>query len=347
MTRFDVSSKEKEIKDLEEAMMASDFWDDQIASQNHINQLNRLRDIVDRLNDLKDKIEFAEEGLTLLSIDFDEDFKLEIEELLLTIESLLSEFSILVLLNHDYDQKNAILEIHPGAGGTESQDFAEMLYRMYRRWATKEGYKLEVLHYLDGEEAGIKSVSMKVTGPLAYGYLKAEKGVHRLVRISPFDSSGRRHTSFASVDVSPEFDDSVEIEIRPEDIQVDTFRSSGAGGQHVNKTDSAVRITHLESGIVTTCQSGRSQIQNREEALKMLKSKLYQKQIEEQEQAMAALKGDHKRIEWGSQIRSYVAHPYTMVKDHRTGEESSQLDDVLDGHIDAFIEAYLKMMVED
>lgn len=347
MTRFDIPAKQEEIKRLEEMMMASDFWDDQATSQKHINDLNRLRDVVDRYDDLKEKIDFSEEGLNLLGLEFDAEFKKEIEDLLLTIEELLSEFSILVLLNHDYDQKNAILEIHPGAGGTESQDFAEMLYRMYRRWASKEGYDLEVLHYLDGEEAGIKSVSLKVSGPLAYGYLKAEKGVHRLVRISPFDSSGRRHTSFVSVDVSPEFDDSVEIEIRPEDIQVDTFRSSGAGGQHVNKTDSAVRITHLETGIVTTCQSGRSQIQNREEALKMLKSKLYQKQIEEQAAEMAALKGDHKRIEWGSQIRSYVAHPYTMVKDHRTGEESSQLEDVLDGNLDAFIEAYLKMIVED
>lgn len=347
MTRFDVSEKQAEIQKLESEMMASDFWDDRIKSQNHINQLNRLREVVDRYNDLKDKVEFAEEGLSLLSVDFDAEFKDELETLLVETEKHLSEFSVLVLLNHDYDQKNAILEIHPGAGGTESQDFAEMLYRMYQRWAAKEGYKVEVLHYLDGEEAGIKSVSMKVSGPLAYGYLKAEKGVHRLVRISPFDSSGRRHTSFVSVDVSPEFDDSVEIEIRPEDIQVDTYRSSGAGGQHVNKTDSAVRITHLETGIVTTCQNGRSQIQNREEALKMLKSKLYQRQIEEQQKQMAAIKGDHKRIEWGSQIRSYVAHPYTMVKDHRTGEESSQLNDVLDGDINAFIEAYLKMMVED
>ena len=220
-----------------------------------------------------------------------------------------------------------------------------MLYRMYTRWAQSHNYKLEVLDYLDGDEAGLKSVSVLVKGPYAYGYLKAEKGVHRLVRISPFDSSGRRHTSFVSVDVAPEFDDSVEIIINPEDITVDTMRASGAGGQHINKTDSAVRITHKPTGIVVTNQSGRSQIQNREEAMNVLKSKLYQREIEERIAKQAALKGEQKSIEWGSQIRSYVIHPYSMVKDHRTNYETSQVDDVLDGNLDAFIESYLKQNV--
>ena len=323
MTRFDVSEKQAEIQKLESEMMASDFWDDRIKSQNHINQLNRLREVVDRYNDLKDKVEFAEEGLSLLSVDFDAEFKDELETLLVETEKLLSEFSVLVLLNHDYDQKNAILEIHPGAGGTESQDFAEMLYRMYQRWAAKEGYKVEVLHYLDGEEAGIKSVSMKVSGPLAYGYLKAEKGVHRLVRISPFDSSGRRHTSFVSVDVSPEFDDSVEIEIRPEDIQVDTYRSSGAGGQHVNKTDSAVRITHLETGIVTTCQNGRSQIQNREEALKMLKSKLIHVKLKSSKSKWQQLKEIISVLNGG--LNTFICcSPYTMVRPSNVKKQSAK-----------------------
>lgn len=346
MTRFDLANKRTEIEKLEAEMLQEGFWDDHQSSQAIISNLNRLRKIVEGQAKLQEQVDFIFEGLELLDLEYDDDFKDELESLTLKTEKELSEYSILVLLNHDYDQNNAIVEIHPGAGGTESQDFAEMLYRMYQRWATKQGFKIETLHYLDGDEAGIKSVSFKVSGQLAYGYLKSEKGVHRLVRISPFDSSGRRHTSFASVDVAPEFDNSIEIVINPEDIEVDTFRSSGAGGQHVNKTDSAVRITHKETGIVTTCQNGRSQIQNREEALQMLKSKLYQRKIEENEQKMAQLKGDQKLIEWGSQIRSYVVHPYSMVKDHRTSFETSQLEDVLDGDIDAFIEAYLKKTVE-
>ena len=346
MTRFDLANKRNEIEKLEAEMLQEGFWDDHQSSQAIISNLNRLRKIVEGQEKLQGQIDFIFEGLELLDLEYDDDFKDELEALTLKTEKELSEYSILVLLNHDYDQNNAIVEIHPGAGGTESQDFAEMLYRMYQRWATKQGFKIETLHYLDGDEAGIKSVSFKVSGQLAYGYLKSEKGVHRLVRISPFDSSGRRHTSFASVDVAPEFDNSIEIVINPEDIEVDTFRSSGAGGQHVNKTDSAVRITHKETGIVTTCQNGRSQIQNREEALQMLKSKLYQRKIEENEQKMAQLKGDQKLIEWGSQIRSYVVHPYSMVKDHRTSHETSQLEDVLDGDIDAFIESYLKKTVE-
>lgn len=326
-------------------MMEPDFWDDHNSSQNYVQRLNQLRKVVETFHSLKERFTFVEEGIMLLREEMDQEFYDSMIEEVKELEKEFDAFSILVLLNKDYDQKNAIIEIHPGAGGTESQDFAEMLYRMYTRWAQSNKYKVEVLDYLDGDEAGIKSVTLSIKGPFAYGYLKAEKGVHRLVRISPFDSSGRRHTSFVSVEVSPEFDDTVEIEVSPDDIDVDTMRSSGAGGQHVNKTDSAVRITHKPTGIVVTCQAGRSQIQNREEAMRMLKSKLYQLEIENQRKELMALKGDQKLIEWGSQIRSYVMHPYSMVKDHRTNVESSQVEDVLDGEIDDFIESYLKMDV--
>lgn len=345
MIHFDLAQKRVEVKTMEEEMLGENFWDDHRKSAAHIQKLNALRKVVELHDSLMNRLEGSTDSLALLKEEYDAEFHEMLVSEIKDLESELDEFSVMVLLSNDYDQKNAIVEIHPGAGGTESQDFAEMLYRMYTRWTQRHKFKVSVLDYLDGEEAGIKSVSFLVSGPLAYGYLKAEKGVHRLVRISPFDSSGRRHTSFASVDVSPEFDDSIEITILPEDIEVDTMRATGAGGQHVNKTDSAVRITHKKTGIVVTCQSGRSQLQNREEALNMLKSKLYQLEIEEQQARMAAIKGDQKLIEWGSQIRSYVAHPYTMVKDHRTKHETSQLNDVLDGDIDSFIEAYLKMNV--
>ncbi|QIK56440.1 peptide chain release factor 2 [Erysipelothrix sp. HDW6A] len=345
MIHFDLATKREQVKVLEAEMMADGFWDDNRRSSAHIQKLNGIRKVVETHAELTKKLEDSEDTLELIKMENDEEFKEILESDIKDIEKELNEFSILVLLSHDYDQKNAIVEIHPGAGGTESQDFAEMLYRMYTRWAQDHGYKISVLNYLDGDEAGIKSVTFSVSGPLAYGYLKAEKGVHRLVRISPFDSSGRRHTSFTSVDVSPEFDDTISITINPEDIDVDTMRATGAGGQHVNKTDSAVRITHKATGIVVTCQSGRSQLQNREEALNMLKSKLYQREIEEKQAKMAAIKGEQKAIEWGSQIRSYVMHPYSMVKDHRTKFESSQVDDVLDGDLDDFIEAYLKTNV--
>lgn len=345
MIHFDLGQKSEEVVKLEQEMLADGFWDDHKSSAAHIQKLNSIKKVVDQYNFLYSGYESCQDTVSMLKEEFDQDFSDLLEDELKTLYTKLKDFEILVLLSHDYDQKNAILEIHPGAGGTESQDFAEMLYRMYTRWAQDKGYKVSVLNYLDGDEAGIKSVAVSISGDFAYGYLKAEKGVHRLVRISPFDSSGRRHTSFASVDVSPEFDNSIEIEINPEDINVDTMRASGAGGQHVNKTDSAVRITHKETGIVVTCQSERSQLQNREEAMTMLKSKLYQRKIEEKQAEMAQIKGNQKLIEWGSQIRSYVAHPYTMVKDHRTKYESSQYDDVLDGEIDDFIEAYLKMNV--
>jgi peptide chain release factor 2 len=246
------------------------------------------------------------------------------------------------MLNGEWDRFNAYLTIHPGAGGTESQDWAEMLLRMYLRWAERKGYKVEILDYQPGDEAGIKSATLQISGENAYGYLRSEKGVHRLVRISPFDASGRRHTSFTSVDIVPEIDDSIEVEIRPEDIKVDTYRSSGAGGQHVNKTESAIRITHIPTGIVVACQNERSQFQNRDRAMQMLRAKLFEKYRQEQEAKLAQIKGEQTEIAWGNQIRSYVFCPYTMVKDHRTEAETGNVQAVIDGELDQFIEAYLK-----
>lgn len=255
------------------------------------------------------------------------------------------DYEIKVLLSNDYDHANAILEIHPGAGGTESQDWAMMLFRMYQRYAQKNGFSFEVMDYQDGDEAGMKSCSVLIKGDLAYGYLKGETGVHRLVRISPFDASGRRHTSFASVEITPEFNDEIKIEIDEKDLEVDTMRSSGAGGQHINKTDSAVRIKHIPTGIVVFSQTERSQILNRERCMQTLKSKLYQRAIAENEAKMKELKGEQKAIEWGSQIRSYVFCPYTMVKDHRTGMEEGNVEKVMDGDIQEFLFSYLKSQI--
>jgi peptide chain release factor 2 len=270
----------------------------------------------------------------------------EMEEELTQLMKLMEDFELQQLLSEEYDKNNAILELHPGAGGTESQDWCSMLLRMYTRWAEKHGFKVETLDYLPGDEAGVKSVTLGIKGHNAYGYLKAEKGVHRLVRISPFDASGRRHTSFVSCEVMPEFNDEIEIEIRPEDLRVDTYRSSGAGGQHINKTESAVRITHIPTGIVAACQTERSQIQNREHAMNMLRSKLYQREVEEKEKQLLEIRGEQKEIGWGSQIRSYVFHPYSMVKDHRTNVESGNVQAVMDGELDPFIDAYLRSRIQ-
>lgn len=268
-----------------------------------------------------------------------------LEEIFNGIADLNKEVSNLELnnmLNGDYDRFNTYLTIHPGAGGTESQDWAEMLLRMYVRWAERKGFKVEFLDYQPGDEAGIKSVTLQISGENSYGYLRSEKGVHRLVRISPFDASGRRHTSFTSVDTVPEIDDSIEVEIRSEDLKVDTYRSSGAGGQHVNKTESAIRITHMPSGIVVACQNERSQFQNRDRAMQMLRAKLFEKYRKEHEAKLAQIKGEYTEIAWGNQIRSYVFCPYTMVKDHRTETETGNIQAVMDGELDPFIEAYLK-----
>jgi peptide chain release factor 2 len=334
--------KEARIRELEEQMAAPNFWDDQKAAQTVISEANALKELVSEFRQLEERFENLEVTYELVKEEPDEDLQQELVAEAKKLAKDFSEFELQLLLNEPYDKNNAILELHPGAGGTESQDWASMLLRMYTRWAEKKGFKVETLDYLPGEEAGIKSVTLLIKGHNAYGYLKAEKGVHRLVRISPFDASGRRHTSFVSCEVMPEFNEDIEIEIRPDEIKVDTYRSSGAGGQHVNTTDSAVRITHIPTGIVVTCQSERSQIKNREKAMNMLKAKLYQKKLEEQQAELAEIRGEQKEIGWGNQIRSYVFHPYSLVKDHRTNTEVGNVQAVMDGEIDIFIDAYLR-----
>ncbi len=343
---LDLEKKEAKISELQKQMEQDGFWDDARAAQKVINECNHLKDLVESYKKLEETFESFAQTAAILKEEMDQDLMDLLEEEYNESLKTFEDFEIKVLLSHEYDHSNAILEIHPGAGGTESQDWAEMLYRMYSRYAARHNYKVTVLDYLAGEEAGIKSVSMLIEGDLAYGYLKAEKGVHRLVRISPFDSGGRRHTSFASVDVVPQFNNEIEIEINPNDLEIDTHRASGAGGQHINKTDSAVRIVHKPTGITATCQAGRSQHENREQAMLILKSRLYQLQIEEQEAKLAAIKGEQKRIEWGSQIRSYVFQPYRMVKDLRTGYEVGNVQAVMDGDLDGFIFAYLKSQIE-
>ena len=327
-------------------MNAPDFWNDQKRAQNIIKETNFLKNLIASYETTKDQLENCIETAEELKKSFDEELMMLLEEEYTETMKQFESFEINVLLSHPYDKNNAILELHPGAGGTESMDWAGMLYRMYSRWAEKKGFKITVLDFQEGEEAGVKSCSLLIEGDLAYGYLKAEKGVHRLVRISPFDSSGRRHTSFASLDVMPQFSDDIEIVIEEKDLDVITMRASGAGGQHINKTDSAVRMTHKPTGIVVSCQTERSQIQNRERCLNMLKSKLYQRMIEEQEAKLAEIRGEQKNIEWGSQIRSYVFCPYTMVKDHRTNYEMGSVQNVMDGDLDGFIFSYLKSQIK-
>lgn len=324
-------------------MGVPNFWDNPDEAQKTMQQLTKLKDKVEEIKRLETKLEDIEVLYELGKEEGEEAVDAEIAQELKELDGLLEKMELETLLNDRYDRNNAILTLHPGAGGTESQDWTDMLYRMYTRWAENKGYKVEVLDYLPGEEAGIKSVTISIEGENAYGYLKAEKGVHRLVRISPFDASGRRHTSFSAVEVMPEVSDETTIEIDPKDLKVDTYRASGAGGQHVNKTSSAVRITHIPTGIVVQCQSERSQISNRATAMKILQSKLLELQMKEKEKEMAELKGEQQEIGWGSQIRSYVFHPYSMVKDHRTGVEKGNVHAVMDGDIDDFITEYLKM----
>src|SRR4051812_12187923 len=326
-------------------MLQPDFWNDQEKAQAVIGEANGLKDQVNEFMELNDSYENLELTYELVKEENDEELRAELEEELEQLTSRLSQFELQLLLSEEYDKNNAILELHPGAGGTESQDWGSMLLRMYTRWAEKKGFKVATLDYLPGDEAGIKSVTLSIKGHNAYGYLKAEKGVHRLVRISPFDASGRRHTSFVSCEVMPEFNEEIQVDIRTEDLKIDTYRATGAGGQHINTTDSAVRITHLPSGVVVTCQSERSQIKNRESAMKMLKAKLYQREIERQEQELLEIRGEQKEIGWGSQIRSYVFHPYSMVKDHRTSTESGNVQAVMDGDLDQFINAYLRSRI--
>ena len=336
---FDSEEKEKRLKELDDEMKHPNFWNDKKNSEKVIAEFNELKKLLDGVKDLKNNIEG---NLELLSLDEDDEVLELLSNDIEKIELNLKEQKVLVLLNGKYDKEGAILEIHPGAGGTESCDWANMLYRMYQRYCDKKGYKYEVIDEQAGDEAGIKSVTLIIKGLYAYGYLKAEKGVHRLVRISPFDSNSRRHTSFASVSVSPYFESkNIDIEINDSDVRIDVYRSSGCGGQGVNTTDSAVRITHLKTNIVVTCQNERSQIQNKEKAFEVLRNKLYELELQKQEQEMKSLKGDLDNINFGSQIRSYVMHPYSMVKDHRTNCETSNVSKVLDGAIDEFINEYL------
>ena len=324
-------------------MQEDNFWNDKRKSESVINELNSLKNIIGKTKNLKDKIEGNIEIIEDLKINFDADFALLVNNDVQEINEQLEQLSVELLLDGPYDKGNAIIEIHSGAGGTESCDWANMLYRMYTRWCESKSYKIEVIDSQPGEEVGIKSLTMFVRGINSYGYLKNEKGVHRLVRISPFDSNSRRHTSFASIDVTPLIENSdIEIEINPSDIRVDVYRSSGCGGQGVNTTDSAVRITHIPTKIVVTCQNERSQIQNKEKAMEVLKSKLYQLEQEKRNSELKELKGVQTDINFGSQIRSYVMCPYSMVKDHRTNAETSNVDKVLDGDIDLFINASLK-----
>ncbi|MFB6799696.1 peptide chain release factor 2 [Peribacillus butanolivorans] len=339
---FDLDEKEARIAQLENEMTHPDFWNDQSKAQTVINETNALKEQVNQLSDLNDAYENLDLTYELVKEENDEELLAELVEEITILSQKMNEFELQLLLSEEYDSKNAILELHPGAGGTESQDWGSMLLRMYTRWGEKRGFKVETLDYLPGDEAGIKSVTLLFKGHNAYGYLKAEKGVHRLVRISPFDSSGRRHTSFVSCEVMPEFDETINIEIRTEDLKVDTYRASGAGGQHINTTDSAVRITHLPTNTVVTCQNERSQIKNKAQAMNMLKAKLYQLEIEQQQADLDEIRGEQKEIGWGSQIRSYVFHPYSMVKDHRTSAETGNLGAVMDGDIDMFIDAYLR-----
>ena len=323
-------------------MEEPDFWNNPDKATALTQELKNLKDTVGQIRSLEQQYEDLEGLIELGYEEEDPDLVEEIREMLAEFSGELEEIRLSTLLSGEYDANNAILMLHSGAGGTEACDWASMLYRMYAKWADKRGFQLEVLDQQDGDEAGIKSITFQVNGFHAYGYLKAEKGVHRLVRISPFNANGKRQTSFVSLDVMPEINEDIDIEIRDEDIRVDTYRSSGAGGQHINKTSSAVRITHYPTGIVVQCQNERSQFQNRDKAMQMLKAKLYLLKQQEQMEKASGIRGEIADIAWGSQIRSYVLQPYTMVKDHRTGVETSNVGAVLDGNIDPFIGGYLK-----
>lgn len=338
---FDINNLNEELTELNAEMSSDGFWND-IKRSAQVNQ--RIKLIEKRIKTIHDLRACSEDILAMLNLldeEMDEDISNECENELEKLKEKIDLIELETLMRGEYDNCDAILSLHAGAGGTEAQDWASMLYRMYVRYCERNGFTVKVLDLQDGEEAGIKSVTFQVSGDYAYGFLRSEKGVHRLVRISPFDSNAKRHTSFTSLDVSPMIDDD-EFELNMEDVRIDTYRSSGAGGQHVNKTDSAVRMTHIPSGIVVQCQNERSQIQNREVCLKMLKSRLIELQEREKEERMANIKGEMKKIEWGSQIRSYVFQPYSMVKDHRTGYETSNIGDVMDGKIDEFINTYLR-----
>ena len=339
---FDIETKENRIREIEEAMEQQEFWDDVEKSQKLMKELKNLKSQIDTIS--KIQRDYEDIGILIDMGNEEEDASI-VEDVKEQLNEFIENFEktkIDTLLSGEYDKCNAILKLNAGAGVTESCDWASMLYRMFTRWAESKGYKTEVLDFLDGDEAGIKSITFQVNGENAYGYLKSEKGVHRLVRISPFNAAGKRQTSFVSLDVMPDIEEDLDVEINDDDIRIDTYRSSGAGGQHINKTSSAVRITHMPTGIVVQCQNERSQLQNKDKAMKMLKAKLYMLKKQEEEEKRSGIRGEVKEIGWGNQIRSYVMQPYTMVKDHRTNVEVTDVNKVLDGYIDPFINGYLK-----
>ena len=339
---FDLDDKAARLSALEAQQSEPGFWDNAERARTQVQEMKTLRGWVDPYGDVEERLKTAQEMKELLELEPDEAMREELESETAQLEQALETFELKAMLQGGDDVRDAIVTIHPGAGGTESQDWAEMLMRMYVRWSERQGFKVTVLDLVEGEEAGIKSATLEITGEYAYGFLKAEKGVHRLVRISPYDSQARRHTSFASVFVYPDIDDTIEIDLREEDIKMDVFRASGAGGQHVNKTSSAVRLTHIPTNTVVSCQQERSQFKNRDTAMKMLRAALYQKKLEEQEAARAAVEATKSDASWGNQIRSYVFQPYTMVNDHRTEMKVSDVQRVMDGDLDGFIQAFLK-----
>ncbi len=342
MIHFDIASLEKQLNDLENQTTKENFWLDSKKSAIVLKQLSNIKGKVEKFKKIRSEFYNLKELGELLKLEPDEEMAKDLIKATNKIEKEVTNLEIKTLLSGKYDSNNAIITLHPGAGGTESQDWVQMLYRMYIRWAQDNGYSVKELDFLEGDEAGIKSVTALISGEYAYGYLKGEMGVHRLVRISPFDSGGRRHTSFASMEVLPEITEDIEIEINPDDLRIDTYRASGAGGQHINKTSSAVRITHIPTNVVVACQTERSQIQNKETAMKMLKSKLLNLKEKEHKEKIEDLKGNQMDIAWGSQIRSYIFCPYTLVKDHRTNYEVGNVQAVMDGDLNGFIDAYLR-----
>jgi len=344
---FDISGLSEKIKELEKQVSAEGFWDNQENSSKVLTELKRMQNKVEKFNNIRTELKNLEELNELLLLEEDIEMGKALLKATETLKERIEKIELETLLSGKYDRNNAIVTLHPGAGGTESQDWAEMLYRMYARWGAANGFEVQEVDYLEGEEAGIKSVTFLVKGENAYGYLKGEMGVHRLVRISPFDAGGRRHTSFASVEVLPEITEDIKLDINPDDIKMDVYRASGAGGQKVNKTSSAVRLTHIPTNIVVACQTERSQVQNRETAMTMLKSKLLELKEKEHKEKIEDLKGVHREIAWGSQIRSYVFCPYTLVKDHRTNCETGNVEAVMNGEIDNFIQEYLKYNVNN